>query len=170
MRSKRVYIPGLALFILIATVAAIAQAPSSLPPGHIPVPSGEKAARCFECHVSQGPPPPEEASFCVFCHDFYFAHQSSPGPRHPINFDWPTRNCGYCHRLHSGPNPAHQVSTGMPNASFCIACHLPPGKVTGEEQAGAFCARCHNLGSPAGHPAAEGKDAGFCYQCHQVEG
>jgi len=56
----------------------------------------------------------------------------------------------------------------MPNSSFCIVCHLPPGNVTGKEKTGEFCARCHNLGTPAGHPAAEGKKAEFCYQCHQV--
>jgi len=66
----------------------------------------------------------------------------------------------------------------MPNSSFCVACHLPPGEYSGEEAAdtadsllaGDFCARCHNLGTPPGHPGAEGKTAGFCYQCHKAEG
>lgn len=168
MSLKKFSVLGFALLVLAVAAAAIAQTPSPLPPDHIPVPSGEDASRCFDCHLSQGPPPPEEASFCVFCHDFYFAHQNSKGPGHAVDFDWPARNCGYCHRLHSGPHPRHQVSTEMPSSSFCTACHLPPGGYSGERKAGEFCARCHNLGTPVGHPSAEGKNAHFCYQCHPV--
>lgn len=167
MSSRRSVIAGLAL---LAAAAVVAQVPAPLPPGHIPIAPEEEAARCFECHQSQGPPPPEEASFCTFCHDFYSAHKRTPRPRHPINFEWPTQDCGFCHGLHAGPNPIHQVSTAMPNSSFCVKCHLPLGNVTGEEKAGDFCARCHNLGTPPGHPGAEGKKAEFCYQCHQIGG
>jgi len=60
------------------------------------------------------------------------------------------------------------VSTQMPNSSFCVACHLPPGEYSGEELVGDFCGKCHHLGIPEEHPSGEGKTAEFCYTCHQV--
>ena len=166
---KKVFISAAVLFALAVTVGAIAQGPPPLPPGHTPVPSGADASTCYQCHQSPSPLDPNVSSFCTYCHDFTYSHRTAPLPKHPIDFDWPSKDCGTCHRLHSGPNPTHQASADMPNSSFCVECHLPPGEVSGEDSVGDFCAKCHNLGVPTeGHPSGEGKTAEFCYSCHQV--
>jgi predicted CXXCH cytochrome family protein len=165
---KKVFITASALFALAVVVVALAQGPPSLPSGHIPVASSEDAATCYQCHESPGPLSPDVSSFCTYCHDFTFSHRTAPPPAHPINLDWPSKDCGTCHRLHAGPNPTHQVSAQMPNSSFCVACHLPPGEYSGDDPVKDFCAKCHNLGIPEEHPSGDGKTADFCYSCHQV--
>ncbi len=165
---KKVFITSAVLFTLAVVVAALAQGPPPLPPDHIPVPAGDDAATCYQCHESPGALAADVSKFCASCHDFGFSHRTASYPKHPVDFDWPSKDCGTCHRLHSGPNPTHQVSTAMPNASFCVECHLPPGEVSGEESVGDTCAKCHNLGIPEEHPSGEGKTAEFCYSCHQT--
>jgi len=166
---KKVLISATLLFAVAVVVGAIAQGPPPLPPGHIPIAADKDAATCYQCHQSPAPLSADVSSFCTYCHDFTYSHRAAPLPKHPINLDWKASSCGTCHRLHAGPNPTHQVSTDMPNSSFCVACHLPPGNVSGDLTVGDFCAKCHNLGVPTeGHPSGEGKTAEFCYSCHQL--
>ena len=168
---KKVFITASALFALAVVVVALAQGPPSLPPGHIPIAGDEDAATCSQCHEQVTPLDPNVSSFCTYCHDFEYSHRTAPPPAHPVNLEWPSKDCGTCHRLHAGPNPTHQASAQMPNSSFCVACHLPPGEYSGEDTVQDFCAKCHNLGVPAeGHPSGEGKTADFCYSCHQTGG
>jgi len=158
--------------VLLGVVAgmALAQQPPPVPANHqIAIDPNADASTCFQCHVSQAPPPPDQAQFCLECHNFSYAHRKAPMPAHPINFKWQVKECGNCHRLHTGPNPLHQISTQMPNSSFCTTCHIPGTTLPTDLKAGDLCARCHNLGTPAGHQeAAKGKTADFCLQCHKV--
>lgn len=168
MKRKTIF-AVLLVFALSVILITLAVAQPKVPAKHVPINPADPAEKCLRCHVSQGPPPPEQASFCLECHDFFFAHVTAPDPKHPVNFTWKAADCNACHRLHEGPNPTHQIGTQMRNADFCLACHIPGRAVSGEEKAGDFCARCHNLGYPAGHPTGEGKKADFCLQCHQKE-
>lgn len=168
---RKVIIP-LVVTVLLGIVAgiAVAQQPPNVPAKHpIAIDPKADAATCFQCHVSVAQPAADQAQFCLECHDFDFAHRTAPRPAHKVNLTWTAKDCGTCHREHTGPNPLHQITKQMPNSSFCTTCHVPGTELTGDEKVGDLCARCHNLGTPAGHEeAAKDKKADFCLQCHQV--
>lgn len=181
MRRKTKALLALAAFFVVGlALVVIAQAPPPIPASHpIPIQPDMDAAVCFQCHVSVDPPPPSEVGFCTTCHfniHIRFATNQpvvrpAPRPPHPIQMDWTASMCFNCHRKqHNGMNPTHQIREDMPNASFCVTCHVAGEiKITGEEVVGDFCARCHNLGVIPEHPTGEGQLAEFCLSCHTQE-
>lgn len=181
MRRKTKALLALAAFSVVGlALVVIAQAPPPIPATHpIPIDPEADAATCFQCHQSVDPPPPSEVSFCTTCHfnlHIRFATdqpvvREAPRPPHPVNLNWTAADCFNCHRQqHNGANPTHQIREGMPNASFCVTCHVAGEiKITGNEVVGDFCARCHNLGVVPEHPTGEGQLAEFCLSCHTQE-
>jgi len=100
---RKAFIAASSLFVLTVVAVALAQGPPPLPPEHIPIAPGEDAAVCYQCHESPPPLDPDVSSFCTYCHEFAYSHRTAPPPAHPVNFEWPSRDCGTCHRLHATP-------------------------------------------------------------------
>ena len=161
-----------------AVVFAIAQQPPPLPQGHIPIEPGSSAAVCFECHQSPPPLKAEQVGFCKTCHiTTHIADRPGfpverPGPRakHVVAFDWTTEECYSCHTPHKTKVAKHPVNEKQPNSSFCLPCHETPTAkgITGQENAGEFCAGCHHIGLSPTHVATPpDAKANFCFGCHK---
>jgi predicted CXXCH cytochrome family protein len=161
-----------------AMVLGIAQQPPPLPQGHIPIAPGTPAATCFECHQSPPPLKTEQVGFCKTCHltthivDRPGFTVERPGPRakHVVAFDWNTDDCYSCHTPHKTKVAKHPVNERQPNSSFCLPCHETPTSkgITGQENAGEFCAVCHHIGLSPTHVATPpDAKAIFCFGCHK---
>jgi predicted CXXCH cytochrome family protein len=161
-----------------AMVLGIAQQPPPLPQGHIPIAPGTPAATCFECHQSPPPLKTEQIGFCKTCHITthfvlkagFDVQRPGPRPKHVIAFDWTAGECNSCHTPHKTKVAKHPVNEKQPNSSFCIPCHETPTSkgITGQENAGEFCAGCHNLGlAPTHVQAPPDAKANFCFGCHK---